>query len=137
MATPSCLLHTRALPYCFVPTRLDSLVAMEKERAKQKELSYCQKLLPSARNRYLRKLFDINDVDPYEVSAKQWSADFANLPPVSHGDLLNYLVFGVSQNTLREFKAYKTLEAFKQFVDGWVQEIYTNKTATTRSLLPR
>jgi hypothetical protein len=48
---------------------------MEKERAKQKGLSYCQKLLPSARDRYLRKLFDINDVDPYEVPAKQWCAD--------------------------------------------------------------
>jgi hypothetical protein len=27
----------------------------------------------------------------------------------------------VSQYTLQEFKAYKTLEAYKQFVDGWVQ----------------
>jgi hypothetical protein len=93
VARPPSLWHTRALPYSLVPTHLDILVAMEKERAKQKGLSYCQKLLPSARDRYLRKLFDINDVDPYEVPAKQWCADFASLPPVSHGDLLNYLVF--------------------------------------------
>ncbi|XP_018014535.1 uncharacterized protein LOC108671493 [Hyalella azteca] len=82
-----------------------------------------------ARDSYLRKLLDINDVDPYEVPAKQWCKDFASLPPISHGDLFNYFVFGVSQYTLQEFKAFKTLESYKQFVDGWVQEIYTHKPA--------
>lgn len=100
---------------------------MEKEKAKQKDLSYVEKLVPSARERYLAKIEDLNNVDPYEVPAKQWSADVGSLPPISHGDILSYLVFGVSKYTLQEFKAYKSLEAFKQFVDGWVQEIYTHK----------
>jgi hypothetical protein len=111
------LQHTRALAYSLVPTHLDVFVAMEKVRAKQKELSYCQKLLPSTRDRYSRKLFDINDFDTYEVSAKQWSSDFASLPPILHGDLKKYLVFGVNQYTLQEFKAYKMLEASKQSED--------------------
>jgi hypothetical protein len=32
---------------------------------------------------------------------------------------------------LQEFKAYKTLEAHKQVVDRWVQEIYTQKPANS------
>ena len=92
-------------------------------KSKAERIKLLSKLLPSARDRYLRKLFDINDVYPNEVPAKQWFADFASLPLVSHGDLLNYLVFYVSQYTLQEFKAYKTLEASKQFVEGWVQEM--------------
>jgi hypothetical protein len=71
-------------------------------------------------------LIDTNDVDPYEVPAEQWCTDVASLPPISHGDSLSYLVFGVNQYTLQEFK---TLEAYKQFVDRWVQEIYTHKPA--------
>jgi hypothetical protein len=34
---------------------------------------------------------------------------------------------------LQEFKAYKTPEAFKQFVDGWVQEICTYKPANCKN----
>jgi hypothetical protein len=49
---------------------LDVLVAIGKEKTEQKGLGSCQKLLPTVRDRYLRKMFDINDVDANEVPAK-------------------------------------------------------------------
>jgi hypothetical protein len=101
----------------------------EERKSKAERIELLSKLFPNATDRCLRKLFDINDVGPYEVLAKQWYADFASLPPVSHGNLLKYLVFGVSQYSLQEFKANKMLEAYKQSVDGSVQEIYIHKPA--------
>ena len=39
----------------------------------------------------------------------------------------------VSQYTLQKFKAYKMLEAYQQFVDGWVQKIHTHKPANCKN----
>lgn len=97
--------------------KLKNTTAMEKEQLKDKQLKYCDKLDPTARSRYKEKCTDIKGIDPYEISTKQWRKNLDLLPPVSHGDILNYLVFGVSKYTLQEFKAYKSLDSYMQFVE--------------------
>ena len=38
-------------------------------------------------------------------------------------DIVNYFVYGVSAYTCDEFRAVKSLNAYKLFVAGWVREI--------------
>lgn len=48
-------------------------------------------------------------------------------PPVDACDLVSYLVLQTSFITSKQFKARKGLEAYNQFVCGWVKEIFTCK----------
>ena len=47
---------------------------MEKKRAKEKG-PYRDKLVPSARKRYLEKLRDIAGLDPYELNSSEWDSN--------------------------------------------------------------
>lgn len=38
-------------------------------------------------------------------------------------DIVNYLVFGISQYTMQEFKSHKSLESYETFCCGWVQDL--------------
>ncbi|XP_049459045.1 uncharacterized protein LOC125905196 [Epinephelus fuscoguttatus] len=88
---------------------------------------YRDKLKLNARQRYIEKLQMLNNVDPYDITAKDWSQDPAVLPPLTYPDIVNYLVFGLSAYTLQEFKSYKSLEAHEQFCSGWVQDLLIHK----------
>ena len=50
-------------------------------------------------------------------------------PPVDACDLVSYLVLQTIFVTAKQFKALKGLEAYNQFVCGWVKEIKTLKVA--------
>ena len=50
-------------------------------------------------------------------------------PPVDACDLLSYLVIQTSFVSLKQFKARKGLEAYNQFVCGWVKEVSIHKIA--------
>ena len=57
-----------------------------------------------------------------------FSSDFVGeksdvVPPVSGCDLVSYLVLQTSFITSKQFKAHKFLEAYNQFVSGWVKDI--------------
>ena len=75
------------------------------------------------RARYEDKLKIIGGSDPYEL--KSFSTDVKCLPTVSYPDIVNYLVFTPSPYTLDDLKCYKGLEAFNQFVCGWVSGLST------------
>ena len=75
--------------------------------------------------RYKEKIYVIGGQDPYEIPAESMSKDAEILPSISYPDIVNYLIFSPSPFTKDELKAYKGLEAYKQYVDGYVREIAT------------
>ena len=48
--------------------------------------------------------------------------DWLSWPNVEYPDIFNYFVTSVSTYTKQQLKAYKSLEGYRYFVDGWVQE---------------
>ncbi len=51
------------------------------------------------------------------------SAATQNLPPVEASDLVSFLVLETSFVTAKQFKAHKSMEAYNQFVSGWVKDV--------------
>ena len=82
---------------------------------------YCDGLPVDTKHRYRDKLELKSCIDPLCVSAYEP----ATLPPVDAGDLVSYLVLQTSYITVKQFKAHNSMEAYKQFVSGWVKEVQT------------
>ena len=80
-------------------------------------------LNPQELARYQVKIAIIGGQDPYKVPAQSMSKDFKILPSISYPDIVNYLIFNPSPFTKEDFKAYKGLDAYKQYTDGYVREI--------------
>ncbi|XDV34385.1 hypothetical protein PO909_004548 [Leuciscus waleckii] len=99
---------------------------MEKNAAKEKG-PYKEKLTTNAKQRYLEKLADIKNVDPYELPAAEWNRDLDSLPPCTYMVIVNYLVFGISYYTILEFKSLKSLESYETFCCGWVHDMVIYK----------
>ncbi|XP_041376642.1 uncharacterized protein LOC121389093 [Gigantopelta aegis] len=83
-------------------------------------LSYRDTLDTSVRLRYDNKLKLIDGNDPYEL--KNWSDNVDILPGITYMDIVNYLLFTPSAYTADDLKSYKGLDAYNQFVCGWVRE---------------
>lgn len=104
------------------------------EKLKEKEKGpYWEKLNATALKRYLDKLSEINNIDPYDLAAQDWITDPDALPPLTYLDIVNYLVFGLSAYTLQEFKSYKSLQAHEQFCSGWVQDLLIHRPPNCKS----
>ena len=87
--------------------------------------SYADGLSQEAKARYLDKIAVINGKDPLtsvlsEVLREHEDSD--DIPPVDACDLVPYLVLQANFVTAKQFKARKGLEAYNQFVCGWVQD---------------
>ena len=93
----------------------------------QRLSSYAENLPPEAKNRYLAKISIIDGTDP--LSAGEFGEEADVTPPVDACDLVSYLVLQTSFVTAKQFKAHKGLEAYNQFVCGWVKEVKTRKVA--------
>lgn len=65
-------------------------------------------------------------LDPYNTEI---SKDF--LPTnVTYFDLVNYLIYQTHSVTNEQFRSYKSLQSYKTFQSGWVQEMGSNKIST-------
>lgn len=85
--------------------------------------SYAEGLTQVAKTRYIEKLLLIDSVDPFLLSTSSGSALAApaKLPLVEASDIVSYLVL---QTSFLQFKARKSLlEAYNQFVSGWVKDV--------------
>ncbi|KAH7936324.1 hypothetical protein HPB52_021423 [Rhipicephalus sanguineus] len=81
--------------------------------------SYYSDLIGSARIRYEEKVQMCDGIDPYTLRPHaDTTTDVNTLPEVTHGDILNYLVYSSSFATLQEMKAFKSLEAHNYFTSG-------------------
>ena len=86
---------------------------------------YAEKLSGAERKRYITELELIGHVDPFLLisSGGDTSATFCDLPAVDACDIVSYLVLQTSFLSARQFKARKSLEAYNQFVNGWVKDV--------------
>ncbi|XP_062603415.1 uncharacterized protein LOC134265178 [Saccostrea cucullata] len=99
------------------------MTSITKTKEKTGKLKYTDSLDYVSRERYIAKLKLIDGKDPYEVSNKEWSRERDNFPDITYPDIVNYLVYSKSAYTFEDFKAYKSLEAYNQFVCGWVTDV--------------
>ncbi len=92
-------------------------------------LSVCRAVpglgLPPRPERYREKLAILGDlIDPYlTMIGDQNSLEWQDWPEVQYPDIYNYLIATPSPYTKEDMKAYKSLEGYRQFVDGWVNNI--------------
>ena len=66
-------------------------------------------------------------VDPAAIPSEQFSSEC--LPPIEVSDLLSYLVLETSYYTNKQFKAFKSLEAYNQMVSGFVASVQGKEIA--------
>jgi len=82
---------------------------------------YQDSLDSASRVRYKKKLQLLGlQQCPYAVNKSCLIDDVGCWPPVSWPELHEYLVNSVGQFTNAAMKAYKSLEAYKYYSDGWV-----------------
>ena len=88
--------------------------------------SYAKNLESHVRERYLKKI-SVVGVDPAAIPSEQFSSEC--LPPIEVSDLLSYLVLETSYYTNKQFKAFKSLEAYNQMVSGFVASVQGKEIA--------
>lgn len=99
----------------------------EKKNAEDPSLivlsDYAKKLKSHIYTRYLRKIAVIG-VDSACLQGEKLDAEC--LPLIEATDLLSYLVLETSYYTLKQFKAFKSLESYNQMVSGFIRSIQGN-----------
>lgn len=88
--------------------------------------SYAKNLESHVRERYLKKI-SVVGVDRAAIPSDQFSSEC--LPPIEVSDLLSYLVLETSYYTNKQFKAFKSLEAYNQMVSGFVASVQGKEIA--------
>ena len=92
---------------------------------KMSELYYST-LDPPSQKRYNEKAGLIENKNPYTLSENEFSVDFDNFTSISYSDIVNYLEFRRSPYSADKMKAYKSLEAYNQLIEGWVRDVKVN-----------
>ena len=87
--------------------------------------SYFEGLNEEAKAHYKEKISLINGNDPFGKVVG--GENFNGVVPVDACDLVSYLVLQTSFITSEQFKARKGLEAYNQFVCGWIKDVSTIK----------
>ena len=81
---------------------------------------YAKRLEVAVRKRYLDKISVIG-IDPVLIDGKRFEPDC--LPPVQSTDLLCFLVLETSYYTNKQFRNFRSLEAYNQMVSGWIESV--------------
>lgn len=87
---------------------------------------YYYSLDNTAKQRYKVKLELVGAFeDPYYIAYKRGivSVDWNNCPQVEYPDIYRYLIQTPSIHTGESLKAYKSLEAYNLYINGWVEDI--------------
>ena len=93
----------------------------------QRKLSeYFSSLDFIARKHYLNKLkisgHELDD--PFGIDEDQWSEDLTKWLELEFGDVYMYLIEIEGKYTKEKLKAYKSLDAYKYYHDGYVRTVY-------------
>jgi len=88
--------------------------------------SYFLSLDYEAQKRYLEKLtvLGVKIADPYGVSDDLWIDDPTQWPDVEFGDVYNYLINTKGRYTKESLNAWRSLDAYNYFYNGFVQTVY-------------
>ena len=82
--------------------------------------NYAEKLEGKVKQRYLEKISEVG-VDPLLIPDHKLDPEC--LPPIEASDLLSYLALDTSYYTNKQFKAFKSLQAYNQMVSGFICSI--------------
>ena len=74
------------------------------------------------------KKISTTGIDPALIEGKRFESDC--LPPIESTDLLCYLVLETSFYTQKQFKAFRSLEAYNQMVSGFVYNVQGHMIAS-------
>ncbi|KAK3884699.1 hypothetical protein Pcinc_011019 [Petrolisthes cinctipes] len=78
-------------------------------------------------SRYTEKCKEIGNIDPYNIPRHAWKDITTllggDLPDLRHSDIYQYLINFKSAYNHKELRAYRSLEAYKYFIAGWVSEL--------------
>ena len=96
---------------------------------------YRETLALERRKSYDEKLKLIKNIDPYNVSNLLFSDSMELWPEIEFPDIANYLIFSMSSYTKEQLEAYKSLDAYKYFVAGWVRCIFVGKATDNIKIL--
>ncbi len=88
---------------------------------------YFLELDPSSKERYKEKLTIAGGIDdPYvltnDISSNE-ALDWQEWPNLEYPDIYNYLVTSTNCYMGDQLEAYKSLEGYKYYVDGWVSDV--------------
>ena len=84
---------------------------------------YFIKLSTASKVRYEEKIEKIEGTDPFSLSKCEFNSFEENYPNITYPDIVNYLLFAPCPISAEEMKCYKGLEAYNQFLCGWVKDI--------------
>ena len=101
---------------------------------------YYADLEVNARKRYDEKLRLVKaSKDPYCIfenrsrhifenrSRQRQFVEWFEWPDVTYGDIYNYLILTPSYCTHEQLKAYKSLDGYNSFANGWVSDVHVTK----------
>lgn len=79
-----------------------------------------------AQRRYFLKLKLDGDTfpDPYDIGESTWVDDVTKWPNLQFGDIYTYLIDTKGQYTKESLKAYKSLEGYNYFYNGYVRTVF-------------
>lgn len=91
-------------------------------------LYYYLTLDETSQGRYSEKLSMLGGIDDLYITldnaaVREQGLEWQDWPNLLYPDIYNYLMEAPSVYTKKEIKAYKSLEGYKYFVDGWVSDI--------------
>lgn len=76
------------------------------------------------KQRYKEKLDGVGlDVSPYDIAADAWIDDPSRWPDLEWPEVHDYLINSPGVFTREAMKSRKSLEAYNQFVSGWVRTV--------------
>lgn len=82
--------------------------------------SYYQELTGTMKDRYDAKIIKCGGIDPYTIKDRDLSIDRRDLPEITLLDIGNHLIYSQSSFTKKQFKAFKSMNAYKYFESGFV-----------------
>ena len=81
---------------------------------------YAEKLDGNVKKRYVEKISEVG-VDPLLIPDHKFDPEC--FPPIEASDLLSYLVLDTSYYTNKQFKAFRSLQAYNQMVSGFISSV--------------
>ena len=96
---------------------------------------YCTILDAESKKRYANKLELVNGIDPYEVKLPDWEDNIDLWPEITHVHVCMYLILHPSPYTKEDLLNYKSLDFYRNFVEGWVRKVLVMPVDTKRIVI--
>ena len=87
------------------------------------------------KKRYLDKINLVSGVDPYEIPMNAWADDVDLWPSITHVHACMYLILTPSPYSANDMLNYKSLESYKNFVQGWVRQVLVKAVENKRIVI--